>query len=79
MSGHNEVPMSGTPTINRRCLKCWKWFASEWNGNRLCHKCNKQNESADQPARCERQGGQTGSFERIETIVKRDAGKAGAE
>lgn len=53
MLSAGQKPASGPDATKRRCLKCRQWFASEWNGNRICHGCNKRNESADSPARCE--------------------------
>lgn len=79
MSGHNEVPRSKPATEPAICNRCQKPFQTpDKKRIHTCPKCSKINEGIRTP-RCETQGCQTGDFETIENIVKRDSRKAGAE
>lgn len=69
MAGHNEIPMTRLPTTKRMCLRCGKSFASEGISNRVCIPCNRLNESANIPARCERLG-QSQSEDSVSRQVK---------
>lgn len=79
MAGHNEKPMTRQiATAIRRCLRCGKSFASEGNGNRVCIPCNKLNQSANQPARCEFLG-KSQSEDSIARQVRLTNGSTGVE
>jgi hypothetical protein len=28
----------------RSCIRCKRWFDSEWPGNRICQRCKKRND-----------------------------------
>ena len=30
-------------TERRSCVRCKRWFDSEWPGNRICQRCKKRN------------------------------------
>lgn len=77
--GGNEKPMTREiRTVERRCLRCGKSFASEWIGNRVCFACNRLNATTSQPARCEFLG-QSQSEDSITRQVKLTNHETGVE
>lgn len=79
MGSHNEKPMTRTRvTTKRKCLRCGETFPSFGNHNWVCIPCNKLNQSANQPARCEFLG-RSQSEDSIARQVKLTNGNTGVE